>query len=242
MVSEGKISCEKLEEFLSLNGFEGVSIEPVYKDVRINRWQNLIQGNGFKVTWEKQFVGFKNIGGTNDSGTTRGADGTVESVALTRDAYSGKTEDDLAIEDKVIEEKEVVDSGDLAPTDDDSGSKKTNSRFDAEKEEVERFKEINDLLDDQADKLEKISNEADLAFGKNRVQALKNINKELEKENKLLDQKISDAETYMKEDKNTIKTNLKNLAKEWGLNYKDIKFEYDDEGNITNYTEIIEEL
>ena len=226
MVSEGKISCAKLEEYLSLNGFEGVSIEPEYENVRIGRWQNFINGNGFKVTYEKQFVGFKKIGD------------------LTRDSYSGKTEDDLATEDKAIGKTETVDSGGLSKNNskDKDGSKSKVDKVDKTKKSdiVDRYKEINDTLDDQSKKLDQLNKKHDRLYGKDRLKSIDKITKALKEENKALAQKKKEAKEYLKDDKKQMQSDLKAAQKKAGL--KNTKFKFDKDGDISNYEDVMNDL
>lgn len=242
MLESGAITAEQLTNYLRLQGFEGITIEEETKETPIpllkRVWMAISEGvplSSIPKT-DVDTVGYRIKEGSSTSRTS--SPGNNFGSTLNNLSGSGKGKN------STISEFITPDLGNNGPglTDKDTGSKKTNSRFDAEKETVERFKEINDLLDDQADKLDKINDKANLEWGKDRIKALKKINKELEAENKLLDEKINQANTYMKKDQNTIEDNLNALAFQWGIDPKKIAFNYDDEGNITNYTEIIEDL
>ena len=254
MVREGEISCKQLENFLSLNGFEGISIEPKYKKVRIGRWQNFIKGNGFRVTYEQQFAGFEKIGGTNDPGTTTDSDGN-QSVVLTRDSYSGKTENDLSTENKVIGEKKAVNSGNLNKNNgNDSNNSKNNKNNKSSGSEskvdkvdktkktdiVDRYKQINDTLDDQSKKLDQLNTKHDQLYGKNRLKNIEKITNALKAENKALEQKKKQAKANLKIDKKTMQSNLKAAQKKAGL--KNTKFKFDKDGDISNYYKVMNAL
>lgn len=98
---------------------------------------------------------------------------------------------------------------------------------------VERYKEIEDKLDDVRNAMEDASRAADRLYGANRIKKMKDVSKQLEKEVKLLNQKKEEAEEYLEIDKKA----LKNAAKDVGLTFK-----FDDEGNISNYEAQMEKL
>lgn len=99
---------------------------------------------------------------------------------------------------------------------------------------VERYKEINDALDDMADALDKASGKADRLYGAARVKAMKEQAKLMRQEVDLLKKKRAEAEKNQKADEKA----LKKAAEEAG-----VKLEIDeDTGNITNYTTEMEKL
>ena len=93
---------------------------------------------------------------------------------------------------------------------------------------VERFKELKDQLDDLSDEYEKASRSADRLWGEHRLDAIREQNKLIEEQQELLKEKQRQAENYMNQDRAA----LNKAAAEAGLS-----FSYDDEGNITNYTD-----
>ena len=95
-------------------------------------------------------------------------------------------------------------------------------------EVVERYKEVNDALDDLADEYEKASRAADRLWGEHRLDALREQNKLIEEQQELLREKQKQAENYMKQDQIA----LQQAAAQAGLS-----FSFDDKGNITNYTD-----
>ena len=97
-----------------------------------------------------------------------------------------------------------------------------------ENEIVERYKEINDALDDLSDEYEKASRSADHLWGEHRLDALREQNKLIAEQQDLLAKKQKEAENYMKQDRAA----LQSAAAAVGL-----AFSFDENGNITNYTD-----
>lgn len=100
-------------------------------------------------------------------------------------------------------------------------------------EVVERYKEINDALDDMADALDKASGYADRLYGTARIKAMKDQAKLMRDEIDLMKKKRDEAKKYLNQDKKA----LNKTAKEYG-----ISFSYDEKGNITDYTSEITKL
>lgn len=91
---------------------------------------------------------------------------------------------------------------------------------------VERYKEINDSLDDMARKLDKVTKAADRAYGKDRIAKLRQANGLLKEEIGLLEQKRDEANKNLKQDRK----DLNSAASAAG-----VSFTYDKQGNISNY-------
>lgn len=122
------------------------------------------------------------------------------------------------------------------------GSKTTVKKIDVvdSSEEVERYKEVNDQLDNQSKLLERLNTKSEHLYGKDKINNLTKINNALKQENKLLDDKIKLAKNYQKQDKTDLNSDLSAAAKEAGL---DLSFTYDKETkDITNYTEVMTSL
>lgn len=102
---------------------------------------------------------------------------------------------------------------------------------------VERYKEVNDKLDDIADAMDDASKAADRLYGADRLKQMQKVNDLLEDEIALTKEKKKEAEKYLAEDKK----NLIKVGKENG-----VSFTFDDKGNISNYesqmTKLYEEL
>lgn len=115
----------------------------------------------------------------------------------------------------------------------DSGESKNTSDARKDKSEtVERYKEINDKLDDSSRAMDKASKAADRLYGASRLKALDKLNEALKEEIKNLEAKKKQTEEYLALDREA----LDQAAAETGLG---IKFEYDENGNITNYDEMM---
>lgn len=95
-------------------------------------------------------------------------------------------------------------------------------------EVVERYKEINDALDDLSDEYEKASRSADRLWGEHRLDALRKQNALIEEQQELLAKKQKEAANYMEQDRAA----LQSAAAAVGL-----AFSFDENGNITNYTD-----
>ena len=93
---------------------------------------------------------------------------------------------------------------------------------------VERYKEVNDVLDDTVDLLKDVEKVSNRAYGKTHINGLKAQNHYLEEQIQLLQVKYKQAEQYLALDKQA----LQQAAGKAGLS----SFTFDDFGNITNYT------
>ena len=98
---------------------------------------------------------------------------------------------------------------------------------------VERYKEIDDKLDDVAESMDDASKAADRLWGSARIKQMQKANNLLKKEIDLTRQKKQEAENYLAIDKKALQA----AAKEGG-----ISFEFDANGNISNYTEQMTKL
>ena len=95
-------------------------------------------------------------------------------------------------------------------------------------EVVERYKEVNDALDDLSDEYEKASRSADRLWGEHRLDALRKQNALIAEQQELLAEKQKQAQQYMRQDQ----VALQQAAAAVGL-----AFSFDENGNITNYTD-----
>ena len=98
---------------------------------------------------------------------------------------------------------------------------------------VERYKEIDDKLDDVAESMDDASKAADRLWGAARIKQMQKANNLLKKEIDLTRQKKQEAENYLAIDKKALQT----AAKEGGVSFK-----FDANGNISNYTEQMTKL
>ena len=98
---------------------------------------------------------------------------------------------------------------------------------------VERYKEIDDKLDDVAESMDDASKAADRLWGSARIKQMQKANNLLKKEIDLTRQKKREAENYLAIDKKALQA----AAKEGGVSFK-----FDASGNISNYTEQMTKL
>ena len=124
----------------------------------------------------------------------------------------------------------------LNPGGDSLGGSKTSSKKNtgpSKSVKPERYKEINDKLDDAANAYDKASKAADRLYGPNRLKALAENNKLLTKEINLLKQKKKEADKYLEGDRNKLIEAGKAVGFEVSINKDNL---------ITNYTYIMNEL
>ncbi len=117
------------------------------------------------------------------------------------------------------------------------GSSKSNSasKIETTKKEdvVDRYKELEDSLDDLTDALNDANKMEDRLWGQSRIDNIKQQNELIQKQISLLKDKVAAAKNYLAIDKAT----LDQAAKNAGVN-----FVYDEAGNLTNYTQQMEIL
>ena len=111
-------------------------------------------------------------------------------------------------------------------------SKKSSTKNTGPKKSIkpERYKEINDRLDDASNAYEKASKAADRLYGPKQIAKMREVNKELSKEISLLNIKQKQAKDYLEEDKKA----LEKASADLGL-----KINIDDNNFITNYTDLM---
>jgi len=98
---------------------------------------------------------------------------------------------------------------------------------------IERYKEINDSIDDMADALDDANKASDRLYGANRLNMMQQQNDIIQKEIDLIREKRKEAEKYYAEDREA----LNKVAENAGLT-----FTYDSKGNISNYTSEMEKI
>lgn len=101
-------------------------------------------------------------------------------------------------------------------------------------EVVDRYKEVNDLIDDSREAMEKAKREADGLWGAARLKKMREVQAEMKKELKLMRQRREEAAQYLIEDQQA----LQQAAQDNGV----AAFTFDSNGNISNYDEIMNGL
>lgn len=132
-------------------------------------------------------------------------------------------------------------SGPVSPSSTSSGKKSSGgssskpSKINKSKKSdvVDRYKEITDSINDTTRALDKANKSADRLWGKAHLDAMAKSNKLTLKEVDLLKQKQKEAQAYLKTDKAT----LQQAAKKAG-----ITFTFDEDGDISNYTDQMTKL
>lgn len=132
-------------------------------------------------------------------------------------------------------------SGPVSPSSTSSGKKSSGgssskpSKISKSKKSdiVDRYKEITDSINDTTRALDKANKSADRLWGKAHLDAMAKSNKLTLKEVDLLKQKQKEAQGYLKTDKAT----LQQAAKKAG-----ITFTFDEDGDISNYTDQMTKL
>lgn len=93
---------------------------------------------------------------------------------------------------------------------------------------VERYYEITDALEDIADALEDATKASDRLYGKDKISAMEKETKIMQQQVNLLEEKRQQILEYLKLDKQALEQN------KYG-----IEFTFDEDGDITNYTQIM---
>ena len=122
-----------------------------------------------------------------------------------------------------------------------SKPKKTKESKKSKSELVDRYKEINDQLEETGRQMNKNTTLADGLWGEKRLAMLRKNIKLMKQERKELDEKLKLSQKYLKEDKNNLKkqagqgnsTEAKEQRKALGMT---VNFKFDEDGYITNYT------
>ena len=104
---------------------------------------------------------------------------------------------------------------------------------------IERYKELNEALEENKDVMDDASKAADRLYGSARLKEMQKVNKELQKEIALLDKKKIEAENYLIKDKEVLKQTVEEANSLFGA---DLQLSFDADGSITNYTAIMNTL
>ena len=105
-------------------------------------------------------------------------------------------------------------------------SKKTSDARGKKSDMVDRYKQVDDKLDDTRKKMDDASKAADRLWGPSRLAQMRKVNNALKEEIGYLKDKKKEADKYLQEDKNA----LDSAASAAG-----VSFTYDANGNISNY-------
>lgn len=103
----------------------------------------------------------------------------------------------------------------------------------------ERYHTITNKIDDQVRATEKLTKLEERLYGKNKLNAMQEEIKSLEKQNELIKQKRKEAEAYLVTDKKELEDQVSNWNSTYGTT---LTVQYDEDGNIENYREIVESI
>ena len=169
--------------------------------------------------------------------------GDIDAIAMSTDGKTPVIESITRTNSGAMNNYSSLNPGGKSPGGGGGGSSKKSVDSVKKSDVVDRYKEIEDQLDNVRDATDRASKAADRLYGKDRINAMKEVNKNLKQEVELLKTKKGQAETYLKEDKATVDSSLAAAAKELGFNSETFKFNYDqDTGDITNYESIMTQL
>lgn len=153
---------------------------------------------------------------------------TIQIPAMTNDGSTPKITELVKKSSASLNDFSSLNAGGGSP----GSSKKSSTKNTGPKKSIkpERYKEINDRLDDASNAYEKASKAADRLYGPKQIAKMREANKELSKEISLLKIKQKQAKDYLEEDKKA----LKKASADLGL-----KINIDDNNFITNYTDLM---
>lgn len=121
------------------------------------------------------------------------------------------------------------------------GSKASRIKKTKKPDVVKRYKAVTDDLQDVTRAQDKAAKSAERLYGTNRINAMKEVNKLLEREIQMLqERKLSEASGYLEEDKKELLRVWKSLNDEFGMGLPGLIF--DSNGNIDNYKEVMETI
>ena len=117
------------------------------------------------------------------------------------------------------------------------GSEPKENKKTRKDEVVERYKEINDQIDDAQRKMKDAERAAEGLWGPKRLKEMRKIRAALAEELKLLKQRVNENKDYLKEDQQYLQDTLKNVTG------GKLEFEFDENNhNILNYSEVMNAL
>lgn len=218
LVSKTGISANKLQSYLSLKGFQGVTLEPQYEEVPLTMWDKFKNALGFTVEKKKVLVGYKLVGG----GTKSGSD-----IATPLDNDNNNSGGG---------------GGTTGSTGSDSKTHKDKKDYKLLSDIKERYHDITREIERQDKLTSRLSKETEKAYG---LKKLQNYSKELKAINKtitLQNKKLKEAKTYSEKDlkqlNSKIKKNKEGTYIGLGLNVKTEK----NTGEITNYDAVMKKI
>lgn len=202
----------------------------------VDQMNDLLSGIGYDPVIEYEEVDSKSFDRSKQTGYIIGSNGQYVKIDANTDLEAGQK-----IYIPKINSKKTSVKAPPAPK--ASSSQSSSGRGSSSKPEkmdytkksdvVERYKEVNDQLDNVADSMSKVQNIADTLWGKDHAKNLKEQNKLLDEQIALLDEEYEEALAYKEQDAKAVKE----AAEALGLSaVVDM-----DEGRITNIESIQEQ-
>lgn len=123
-----------------------------------------------------------------------------------------------------------------------SNSKASKIDYTKRKDVVERYKRINDELDDTQRKYDRLNDSLDRMFGKTRVNQMNRVISTIKKENQQTAYKLKLAQNYLKIDRKQLQSALDKAQKKAGIKTRGNDFKFDSDGDIKNYYSRLDSL
>lgn len=208
--------------------------------VTVDQMNDILSGIGYEPNIEYEEVTLSEAQAAGQTGYVQvaGVNGTIETVPVT--AEMNLSSDAKVLIPKIGSSKFKGGGGGVADAKANTGgggggggSKPKKADTVKKTDVVERYKEVNDDLDDLKEKLDDASKAADRLYGADRIKQMQAQNGIIKDEINLLKQKKVEAEKYLAIDKKA----LQDVGKENGLN-----FTFDKNGNINNYDQQMSKL
>lgn len=207
--------------------------------ITVDQMNSILSGIGFEPDIDYVDVPLDQAAYNKDSNTYTveylDTEGNVQTKTITADQYN-EAKGTGSIQVPIINGKETLKVSSpeavaqTVKTDSGGGKKSTPAKpvkYTKKSDVIDRYKEQDDALDDIAETLEDINKESDRLYGTKRLKQMDNEQYALLAQKKALEGKAAAARDYLKTDKEA----LKNAGEKYGLN-----FDFDDLGNIKNYT------
>lgn len=232
---DANMALATMKSLLALEGFEA----PEFEWVKFKDGPHTDVGNGV-------ITGVK----TNEDGTTEPVEYPIQNVITTPSTEMGylviKPGKSGGTYQPQISNTSVGGGGNNKTTGSPSGNggskgsggkKSKASKIDYTKRSdvVERYKRINDELDDTQRKYDRLNDSLDRMFGKTRVNQMNKVITTIKKENEQTAHKLKLAQNYLKIDRKSLQSALDKAQKKAGIKTKGNDFTFDSDGDIKNY-------
>ena len=215
MITKAGMTAEQAQAYFAAMGYDAeIQEQEVTKTTKRTIEYPLIDPRTGYPSGEK---------GQMELSETTGTTGYAIKTITPNGSYGGGVGVATSAPKSVVED--VQGSGSSKPAEEVERTKKTDV--------VDRYKEIDDTLDDISDEMAKANKQSDRLFGADRLKAIQKQNDLLLKQKKALEDKKKEAEENLAIDKKALQ--------ETASKYK-INFDFDASGNVENYTAVLSKL